>query len=120
MLFKILSASEPARTATPIGKSASAFKLKPLALLATLDDERLLDGTLLETTELDDERTLELLSATLDGVLELDGVELDGTLELEGMLELEDTLEGALELAGILELDGAMLEAILELPPTMP
>ena len=97
----MLSASEPARTATPIGKSASAFKLSPLTLLATLDDEE----------------TLELLTATLDGALEFAGaLELEGILELEGTLELE----GARELEEMLELDSAALDATLELPPTTP
>jgi len=100
VLVKISAAPLPAATATPIGKSASAFKPEPFML--------------------DDELTLELLTATLEGALELagtlDGATLEGTLELEGA-----TLDGALELEGAtlegtLELEGAALE----LPPTTP
>ena len=90
----MLLASEPARTAAPIGKSASAFKLNPVALLATLDDERM----------------LELLIAMLETILE---AALEATLDLT--LELDGTI-----LEGALELDGAILDATLELPPTTP
>ena len=85
LLLKILFASEPARTATPMGKSANAFKLRPLTLLATLDDERLL-ATELFTTLLDvDERRLELttlLNAMLEATLEITlDLMLDAALE---------------------------------------
>ena len=66
-LLIMLFASEPAFTATPIGKLASAFKLATPALLAT--DE------LLATTELFDE--LDELTTTLD---ELDVFTLDELL----------------------------------------
>lgn len=74
----MLSASEPARTATPIGKSASAFKLKPSTLLTELLDAL--------------DKELELVVTTLD-----DELENEDELELEGAIELIETLE--LELA---------------------
>lgn len=90
----MLLASEPARTATPIGKSDSAFKLRPLTLLATLDDERLVATELLARLLGVDERRLELatlLNAMLDAILDaiLLGAMLDTTLD--ATLELPPT-----------------------------
>ncbi len=77
LLPKILLASEPPRTATPIGKSASDFKLRPLTLLATLDDE-LLEAILLGA----------MLDAVLDAIL-------DGMLDVILDLMLDAALEQA-------------------------